>query len=94
MAMKTAKTMRVLELALEMGSRWAEVDYDAIEGAVPQEAPPATEQAALEVLTDFSGLDAVTMEALSPAVRQCAALLCLEARRERWAKGFGDEVAS
>ena len=87
--MTTERIMQVLKLAVGIGSDWAEVDADEIEGEVPKEAPAVTPTRALEVIRDYglplAGLDRTALDALPPAAQECAALLCIEARRERWA---------
>jgi len=93
----TERIMQVLKLAVGIGSDWAEVDADEIEGEVPKEAPAVTPTRALEVIRDYglplAGLDRTALDALPPAAQECAALLCIEARRERWAAGFDAEPA-
>ncbi len=91
--MTTEKMMEMLELGIEMGRRWAEVDADSIEGKLPVDPPPATPEAALEVIRDFGlpifyNADRAVFDAMPAEVRACAALLCLEGRKERWGEGF------
>jgi len=92
----TDKMMEMLELGIEMGHRWAEVDADSIDGKVPAEPPPATVEDALGVIRDFGlpifyNADRAVFDAMPAEVRACAALLCLEARKERWMDGFIEE---